>query len=279
MSKVRSLQRPETFILPIGGAGSVRLTGFRDAPKILLELRGPHGGDLGALLLPKSVAQLLAEGLTRVADGGSHDDVTAPRVSTGDARTLLTTSLDRDTTLASFARLAVPVFADWCSIDVRDGANPPRRLTIVHADAGKAKAARTLARYPHDPQQEHPRSMVWRTGRPDIALDVPDERLAAAARSKAHLEVLRALRCRSSVAVPMIVAGRVTGVITFTVAESGRRYSDTDLPTALMLAQCARLSAENAHLYDVAHTSLRGRVGTSPGRATRPRGPATTGNA
>lgn len=267
MAKVRSLHYRDTLTLPIGSAASVRLTGFRSTPTILLELRGPQGGDLGALLLPKPIAHLLADGLTRVADGAPPGDVTPPPARTTDPSTLLTTTLDPDATLARFARLAVPVFADWCSIDVTDGSHLPRRLTVAHADASKAKAARTLARYAHDPRRAHPRSVVWNTGRPDVAADVPDERLVAGARSKAHLEVLRALRCRSSLVVPIVAGGQVTGVFTFAVAESGRRYSDADLPLALMLAHCAELAAENARLFRAAHAALRARVRTSSARA------------
>jgi hypothetical protein len=267
MAKVTRLPRPETLTLPIGGGGSVRLTAFRETPKVLLELRGPQGGDLGALLLPTTVARLVAEGLARVADGDDSGDATPPAPA-GNATSLLTTSLDADATLACFARLAVPVFADWCTIDVVDGPRSPRRLTVVHADATKARAARTLARHPHDPRQAHPRSAVWGAAQPDVAPDVPDERLVAAARSAAHLDVLRALACRSSLAVPIMAGGRVAGVLTFALAESRRRYTDADLPTAMMLARCASLAAENARLYAEAHAALRARVGTSPVRRT-----------
>jgi hypothetical protein len=267
MAKVRSLQHSETLTLPIGTAASVRLTGFRDTPTVLLELRGPHGGDLGALLLPKPVAHLLAEGLTRIADRCRPDDVAPQPSRTTDAGTLLTTTLDPHATLASFARLVVPVFADWCSIDLGSGTRTPRRLTVVHADANKAKVARTLARLPHDPRRKHPRSEVWHTGRPDVAPDISDERLVTGARSKAHLDILRALRCRSSLVVPIMAAGRVAGIFTFAVAESGRRYSEADLPMGLMIAQCAALAADNARLFGEVHASLRTRVGSSPLRA------------
>ena len=75
MAKVSSLDHRDTITLPIGTAASVRLTGFRSTPTVLLELRGPLGGDLGALLLPKPIAQLLAGGLMRIADGAPLVDV------------------------------------------------------------------------------------------------------------------------------------------------------------------------------------------------------------
>src|ERR1700675_4971658 len=100
MGKVRSLEHRDTLILPIGTAASVRLTGFRSTPNVLLELRGPLGGDLGALLLPKPIAQVLAGGLMRVADGAPLDDLGPPPALPRDADTLLTATLDPEATLA-----------------------------------------------------------------------------------------------------------------------------------------------------------------------------------
>ena len=57
-----------------------------------------------------------------------------------------------------------------------------------------------------------------RSGRPEIYPDVTDELLVKAARDEEHLATLRSLGMRSVLIVPMSVAGRTLGAITFVSA-------------------------------------------------------------
>ena len=278
MSKVVSLPDSETVTLPVTRGASVRLRPFRNSPHVLVELRGPRGGDLGAVVLHRDAARVLADGLGGFADGCGPAEA-ALRVSRLESLAeegrpsragflnVITASLDPDATLISFAYLTVPVFADWCTVDVLEGGQLPHRLTVIHADTSKREAAEVLARYPHDPGLLHPRSSVWSSGEPDLAAEVSDARVVAAARSPEHLAVLRALRCRSSMAVPLVADGRVRGVMTFALAESRRHYSEDDLPLALMLARSAAIAAENARLYRQVQGAIHRRIGSSPTRA------------
>jgi GAF domain-containing protein len=50
-----------------------------------------------------------------------------------DAARVLGTSLDHDETLRNVARLVVPVFADWCTVDVLEGGRI-RRIAFTHED-------------------------------------------------------------------------------------------------------------------------------------------------
>ena len=50
-------------------------------------------------------------------------------------------------------------------------------------------------------------------------------------------------------ALPMIARGHVVGAITFAWAESGRRYTDADLPLAEEIARRAGLAVDNARLH------------------------------
>jgi hypothetical protein len=272
MPKVVKLPEASALTLPLARGGCVRLTPFRDSPSVALSLHGPAGGDRGGVLLSRASASLLGSWLVQMAeDAGTPAAFTRP-LEPPPARdplppgSLLTPGVDRDAVLASFARLAVPTFADWCTIDVVENDRPVRRLVVAHADTSKVKAARVLARYPHDPTLPHPRSEVWRTGRPEVAPDVPDARLRLAARSRIHLDILRSLRCRSSVAVPVMDRARIIGVMTFASAESTRRYDEEDVPLALTLARCAGLAAESIHLYREAHEALRTRLDARPPR-------------
>jgi hypothetical protein len=276
MPTVTRLPGANAVTLPVARGATLRLSPLTGLSSVLVELRGPRGGDLGGVLLGLDDAHDIVDALTRVADH-ARSPLSAPAATRpcsgpdpGAAVGLLTASLDPEQTLVAFARLTVPVFADWCTIDVADGARLPRRLVVLHTDTSKRKAAAVLARYPHDPDLKHPRSAVWRTGEPDLAPEVSEARVEAVARSREHLAVLRALACRSSITVPLMTGGRVHGVMTFALCESRRWYGDDDLPVALAIARCAAIAAENARLYRHAHATLRSAVGRSPGRRTRP---------
>ena len=58
---------------------------------------------------------------------------------------VLSELLDYDATLAAIARLAVPQIADWCIVDVVDGAEI-RRVAVAAADEEKQARARGVAR-------------------------------------------------------------------------------------------------------------------------------------
>ena len=60
-----------------------------------------------------------------------------------------------------------------------------------------------------------------------------------------------------SIRVPMAAHGHTLGSITLEVAESGRRFDETDLGIALALAQRAALAVENSRLYEEARYRAR----------------------
>jgi PAS domain S-box-containing protein len=172
-----------------------------------------------------------------------------------EAGTLLSASLDYETTLASLAHLAVPRLADWCAVDMLDDAGRPRRLAVAHPDPEKERLARELEeRYPADPDAPAGLPRVLRTGEAEMMAEIPDELLAAAARDPEHLRILRELRLRSYMVVPLVSGGRMLGAISFIAAESGRRFGEADLTFARQLADRAAQAVENARLYgDVEH--------------------------
>jgi signal transduction histidine kinase/ActR/RegA family two-component response regulator len=63
------------------------------------------------------------------------------------------------------------------------------------------------------------------------------------------LELVRGLGLKSALIVPLVASGRVLGAISLVTAESGRRYTQSDLPFAEDLAHRAALAVENARLY------------------------------
>jgi PAS domain S-box-containing protein len=203
----------------------------------------------------KSSALLLAN-LAAAAMGTAElyqeqRQLAAERTFVAEASELLASSLDYETTLANLATLAVPGFADWCVIDLvsRDGSI--ERLALAHVDPDKVRWANELAeRYPPDPDVPYGVPNVIRTRQPELLSEIPDELLREATVDKPELyEILQELGLQSSLCVPLVARDRPLGAITFVLAESERRYGETQLETAMDLARHAALAVDNALLF------------------------------
>ena len=170
---------------------------------------------------------------------------------------VLASSLDYTRTLKSIAELVVRHAADLCVVDMVADADHVQRLTAAHADPAKAAACAALARIAVDQRHTLARSAL-ETGRPQIFDDITPEFMASAAQNAAHLEVLRELAPRSAMVVPLVVADRVLGAVSF-VSSHPRRYGQRDLELATELARRAALAIENARLYEAAQRATQAR--------------------
>ncbi|WP_242072504.1 PAS domain S-box protein [Microcoleus sp. FACHB-68] len=169
------------------------------------------------------------------------------------ASTVLASSLDYSTTLTSVAQLAVPHMADWCSVHVLKENGSIEPLAVAHANPAKVEWANELRyRYPVDPSEERGVAQVLRTGKSELYSDIPDYLLVASARTPEHLEILRQVGLASVMIVPMVARDKTLGTISFIAAESGRRYTPSDLIFAEDLAYRAALAVDNAKLYSSA---------------------------
>jgi PAS domain S-box-containing protein len=233
--------------------------GDRVLGTLVFYYRDPHHFTDGE----KSAASLLAN--LAAAAIGTAELYQAQRRLTEDQRfvaqasELLGSSLDYETTLANVATLAVPHFADWCTIDMVRDDGSIGRLAVAHVDPEKVRWANELAeKYPSDPQAAYGVPNVIRTGRSELFSEIPDERLREATADAPELqEILEELGLKSSMCVPLVARGRVFGAITFVSAESGRRYDESDLATAQDLARRAAIAVDNAGLFRDAEDARR----------------------
>src|SRR5262245_7810347 len=87
-----------------------------------------------------------------------------------EASRVLAESLDYTTTLERVARLAVPILADWCVIELLEDDGGSRRVAVAHVDPAKEALSRDVRR--RYPQAQHaPASIaahVVRTGQPVV---------------------------------------------------------------------------------------------------------------
>lgn len=169
-----------------------------------------------------------------------------------DSSRILSESHDYEATVPKVVRLVVPTFADWCAVDVVE-AGAIRRLATAHADPAREGLVRELAHY-FSPEAraviDVPR--VIETGRPELSPEIPDSRLLETARDDEYLRLLRQLRPRSAMIVPLVTRGRVLGALTLVAAESGRRFDEEDLPFAVALADRIAVSIDVARLLSEA---------------------------
>jgi PAS domain S-box-containing protein len=167
-----------------------------------------------------------------------------------EASAALASSLDYERTLKTLARLAVPLFADWCAVDMLAEDGTLRRLATHHGDPVKVALALALVdRYPPHPRDEFGVMAVARTGEPWWGREILDEQLAAVAQDDEHLRLLRELGIRSYILVPLKLRDRTLGVLSFVRAETEDRYTADDLQLAQQIAGRAAVAVENARLY------------------------------
>jgi serine phosphatase RsbU (regulator of sigma subunit) len=206
----------------------------------------PHPAELEFLDI---LAVTCAQAVERIEAAATAEKQTSRLAFLAEASTQLNSSLDLSTTTARVARLAVPRFADWCAIDVvRDGSL--HRLAVAHPDPRKAELAAELqARWPNDPESPTSLMEIVRTGRPMLFPDITDEMLVASARDEEHLAAMRELGMRSLLAVPLVVRGTVSGVLTWASSRPDRRYDEDDLHFAEHLARRSASALDNADLY------------------------------
>jgi PAS domain S-box-containing protein len=174
-----------------------------------------------------------------------------------DATSALNASLDYECALDAVAKLAVPALADCCTVHVaEDGAL--RLVAVAHVDPNAAASAQELSHwYETDPGAGLPRSL--RAMRPELITEVTEDLLPRVAVSPAHAAVLRAMVVRSYVAAPLVARGRVLGALHMMMGESGRTFSQADLPFVEDLARRCASAVENARLYREAQQAIRAR--------------------
>ena len=159
------------------------------------------------------------------------------------ATQLFNSTLDLDVILQQVTHLATEVLGDSCSIALIE----PGNAYLVPG-----------ASYHPDPQEQEIRLRVQREHPIRIGdagsvmgLAAADGRpyLVKDARQEGRVRYVDQLNIHSSIVVPIIVKGRILGVLATSIAHPGRQFTQADLRLAVALADRAALAIENSRLY------------------------------
>jgi signal transduction histidine kinase len=166
-----------------------------------------------------------------------------------EASRIVAGTLSDERLLADLSRHCVPRIADYCTIHVVDDDGALRRIATVHSDPAKQDAVIALVgryQYRVDGPGEVPETI--RSQRPVILPEVDVERI----RRHADADTIRLLddvRPTSFLCVPLVARGRAFGAMSFTMTDSGRRFSSADLEIATELASRTAVAIDNALIY------------------------------
>ncbi|MFL5357341.1 PAS domain-containing protein [Archangium sp.] len=170
-----------------------------------------------------------------------------------EASMVLTASLDEAATLQQVARLAVPVLADWCLVDLVGEDGHVERVEVAHANPGRAALADWLRCFPPVENPENPSARAMRSDQTVFMPEVTRDFEERSAQNPDHLRAIREMRVRSMVAVPLLARGRTLGVLSFFMTEdSGRRHEQSDVLRIEELARRAAMALDNARLFSLA---------------------------
>ncbi len=172
---------------------------------------------------------------------------------------LLERSLDPGITLPTVVRALIPVFADYCVIDLLEGEHL-RRAAAAHAVAAQEALLESGEPQPLKAAAEGDLiAKVVRDHEPILVPDATADFLESSAPNPEHRKRFELLGAHSLMIIPFVMREEVLGIITLATAESGRHYSPLDLVVAEDLGRRIALALENARLYGRAQQAVRDR--------------------
>ncbi len=185
-------------------------------------------------------------------DGGPRPELPQPLEAMLAASASLPPVLEARDSIRHVARALVPALADACAIAVLDETGT--RLVLGGAAARDRSIARLLEEVVERTSLEKPH-WKWlrrtiRSGEPLLVGCIEAERLALEAQDdQEYADFLRRLRPCSVMLVPLIARGRRVGGLALVSRDGSRSYDETDLSSALQIAQHLALALDNMRLH------------------------------
>jgi GAF domain-containing protein/anti-sigma regulatory factor (Ser/Thr protein kinase) len=155
---------------------------------------------------------------------------------------------DLEDTAARLLGILTPAFADICVLDTtRDAEQQRLGARAWGPDAAELEAA-LLGRAPSAPDAPLGPGRAIARRESQLVARFDEEALAGIAHDAADLELLRGLRLRAAIFVPLRARAKTIGALSVLVGPSGRSYSSHDLAFAELFAGRAAIALDNADL-------------------------------
>ena len=175
-----------------------------------------------------------------------------------EATRMLASSLDYEATLQGLTRLAVPLLADRCIIELVDGQGNPRFVAVAHRDPTRDEEARELReRLSSESADEHPVARAIRTRQSQVHQNGNLSVAVALATSDSASPEPPVPGVESLMVVPLLVRDQVIGAITCLSVESGRHFHQGDVVLVEELGRRTATAIDHVHLYRQAQEAVR----------------------
>jgi GAF domain-containing protein len=221
-----------------------------EAWSALARVQHPGGEESWAELHYEPIAGTGGEllfGVTTIHDVTSIKRAEFTTTVLSETAQLLDSTRDYRLTLQAIAEVAVPRFADFCTVHVPGEDRELEAVALAHADPDQVEIVRRLqAEHPITVDDDRATANVLRTGEPAL-LEIDDPYIAHAD-AGGRSDLLRALALRSVLVVPLLAGTKVVGVVTYANRSDSRRFDLTDTVLASEIAARAGLAVENARL-------------------------------
>jgi signal transduction histidine kinase len=163
------------------------------------------------------------------------------------ATRLFNSTLELDGILQQVTHLATEILGDSCSIALIEEGNEYLVPAASYHPDPQAQEARLRAQREHPIRIGDAGSVVGLAavdGHPYLVKDVRKE-----GRVRLVERLVDQLNPHSLIVVPIIVKGRILGVLATSILHPGRQFTQADLRLAIALADRAALAIENSRLY------------------------------
>src|SRR5262245_39256204 len=163
---------------------------------------------------------------------------------------VLSTSLDYQTTIDQIVKLALGNLGDWCSVDILDAEGYITDSVMAHSDPALVERVRRLKqRTLNKPDPRFAIAHVHSTGEPIFVPRVTTDMMAWLQNEPDVMDLVRDADVQSVIAVPMKARGRVLGVLSLARNSSATPYDEQDLTFISDVAHRMALHVDNAMLF------------------------------
>ena len=163
---------------------------------------------------------------------------------------ILLSTLDSKEILTRLVRVALPHFAEWCTVDMLHADGSVRRETFAHRDPAVEELARERQQRMPIPPNSFPTIVeTIRSGRTNVRNRLTEADLLEIVRGPEGLKFVKKIGIGSYVCVPLRSRAGVIGAVTFVAREPGR-FGNAEVALTETLIHSAGLAIENARLYE-----------------------------